>query len=607
MPFAGGLDTAVMIWITEPDGACTHLSEGWYAFTGQSPETGLGFGWLEATHPDDRDTAARVFLAANERREPFRLDYRLRRDDGAYRWVIDSAAPRFAPDGEFLGYVGTVVDITERREIEETLRESEARFRALFTAIDEGYCLCEMIVDEAGRPVDYRFLEANPLFETMTGLKDAVGRTALELVPDLEPHWVTAYGKVALEGAPLRFQQGSEAMGRWFDVFALPVEPHGRFALVFNDITQRKRADDALRERGEAERRARGQAELLAEVGSELDAIEGVDARVARLLELLVPHVADEASVMPAAEDDEQRLSPGELRVPLELGTGTPSALRLALTDPERPRYTAEDLTFARRIADRAGVVFARARRLEEEHEIALRLQQALLPDDVLEHPGVEIAARYAAASGPLEIGGDWYDTFMLPGGLVGVTVGDVVGHGLDAASTMGRLSTALAALMPLAGGPGRTLTYLDAYAVGPNRVDFATACCAVLDPGSGELRYASAGHPPPLVVPARGEAYLLEDGRSPPLYGRAHADRAEAAVRLEPGSLLVFYSDGLIERRSEPLGIGLERLRQAAMTGRDEPAGALCDRLVRDLGVDVDREDDVVVVCLRLTGAPAT
>ena len=189
------------------------------------------------------------------------------------------------------------MDIDDRKRTEEALAESEARFRALFSSIDEGYCLAEMIVDADGRPVDYLFLEANPLFEEMTGLKDPVGRTALELVPDLEQHWLDTYGAVALGGEPLRFDQGSEAMGRWFDVFVTPVEPYGRFAVVFKDVTQRRRADEALRASEAAERSARRQAELLAEIGGALEALEGAGHRVRRLLELIVPAEADFASV----------------------------------------------------------------------------------------------------------------------------------------------------------------------------------------------------------------------------------------------------------------------------------------------------------------------
>jgi len=121
----------VMIWVTDPDGACTYLNRQWYDFTGQTVEEALGLGWLSAVHPDDADEAGRVFLTANARCEPFRLEYRLRRFDGGYRWAIDAAAPRFGADGEFMGFVGSVVDIHDVRSVQDALTASEARLRFL--------------------------------------------------------------------------------------------------------------------------------------------------------------------------------------------------------------------------------------------------------------------------------------------------------------------------------------------------------------------------------------------------------------------------------------------------------------------------------------------
>src|SRR5262245_11874731 len=108
----------VMVWMSDVDGAGIYASQSWYEFTGQTPETGLGSGWVSALHPDDRELSEKTFLAANEKREAFRLEYRLRRNDGEYRWAIDSAMPRFDSQGEFLGYIGSVVDITETKQTE---------------------------------------------------------------------------------------------------------------------------------------------------------------------------------------------------------------------------------------------------------------------------------------------------------------------------------------------------------------------------------------------------------------------------------------------------------------------------------------------------------
>ncbi|MFB0489960.1 PAS domain S-box-containing protein [Methylobacterium sp. OAE515] len=115
-------DAPVMTWITDASGACIYLNRRWYEFTGQTEAEGLVLGWLDAVHPDDRERSEQVFLTANAGREPFRLEYRLRRKDGAYRWALDAASPRTGTHGEHLGYFGSVIDIDERREAEARLR-----------------------------------------------------------------------------------------------------------------------------------------------------------------------------------------------------------------------------------------------------------------------------------------------------------------------------------------------------------------------------------------------------------------------------------------------------------------------------------------------------
>ncbi|WP_169804520.1 PAS domain S-box protein [Sphingomonas pituitosa] len=119
----------VMMWVTDSSGYCTYLNRAWYECTGQTAAEAEGYGWLEATHPEDRAEAESAFRAANAARAPFRTEYRLRCADGSYRWALDAAAPRFDEDGAFLGYVGSVIDIDERRAGEERQRESEARLR----------------------------------------------------------------------------------------------------------------------------------------------------------------------------------------------------------------------------------------------------------------------------------------------------------------------------------------------------------------------------------------------------------------------------------------------------------------------------------------------
>ena len=144
-------------------------------------------------------------------------------------------------------------NITMRRQMEQTLRESEEKYRGLFDLMDEGYCIIQMIFDEDDRPVDYRFLETNPAFEKQSGLQNAVGKRILELAPDLQKHWFDIYGNVALTGEPIRLTSDVLALNRWLNIYACPVgeRESRKVAVIFNDVTTRQRAEEKLREASE--------------------------------------------------------------------------------------------------------------------------------------------------------------------------------------------------------------------------------------------------------------------------------------------------------------------------------------------------------------------
>jgi PAS domain S-box-containing protein len=229
-------------------------------------------------HPDDLEgyVAHVRNLRSLEDGDNLEFEYRMRhRVTGEWCWLLSRDAVFKRRDGEVWQIIGSATDITERKRAERALTESEARYRTLFNSIDEGFCLCEMILDDAGKPVDYRFLDVNPMFESQTGLIRPVGKTALELVPNLEPHWFETYGRVALTGESARFVDGSEAMGRWFDVYAFRFGDAAsrQFAVLFKDITERKRADTELRASEERYRMlAESQKRFVADAGHELRA-----------------------------------------------------------------------------------------------------------------------------------------------------------------------------------------------------------------------------------------------------------------------------------------------------------------------------------------------
>jgi PAS domain S-box-containing protein len=264
-----------ILWVTDDENRCTFLSRHWYEFTGQGEGEGLGFGWLDAVHPDERERTGRAFVRAAAERRPFSLDHRVRRKDGEYRWVIDEGRPQFDDSGEWRGYVGLVIDVHDRRVAREDAQRSEARYRALFEAIDAGFCVIQMIYGDDGAPQDYRFVEMNRAFRAHTGLDNAIGRTARQLLPGLEEHWFRIYGEIARSGEPRRFEEGSDTMGRWFDVFAFPALAHGpdHVALVFTDITSQRRADSVLRRSAE-------QLRALALASIEIQSAQDVEERL---------------------------------------------------------------------------------------------------------------------------------------------------------------------------------------------------------------------------------------------------------------------------------------------------------------------------------------
>ena len=251
-------DTApALIWYNDAAGENRFINQQFLDFTGMTAEEISGAGWQTLVHPDDRDADVADYLAAVAERRVWSNQNRIRRYDGEWCWFDNYARPLFDASGAYLGHVGVTVDITERKRAEAALRQSEEKYRTLFDSIDEGFCIIEVLFDENGQPFDFRYIEANPAFERQSGLVGAVGKTIREFAPAHEQYWFDNYGRVVKTGEPVRFENKAEQLGRFYDVYAFRFGAANAnlAAVLFTDITERKRQEEALRESEERLRR----------------------------------------------------------------------------------------------------------------------------------------------------------------------------------------------------------------------------------------------------------------------------------------------------------------------------------------------------------------
>jgi PAS domain S-box-containing protein len=640
------------------DGGFREVNPMLCRITGRGAEQLLALRFHDLSHPEDleEDVANVASLLAGKRRG-YRMQKRILRPDGAPVWIELSVSLVHDDRGTPDHFIAVVEDISGRRDAEESLRR-EAATHVYRTALN----------DALHPPMEPR-AAVQAVLELLAGHLDASGALWAQLDPSGEIsavidsssrrnvsqregflRWVLtrlspddtmvatgdedppppelSQGTAAHVTVPLGGSAGLSSVlsirhdrpRRWSrDEVALIEETALRLWLAL----ERERAAMALRRRQRAERRARERAELMADVTSRVVATTSPADHAQRIVDVLVPRFADEATVEELGDDAQLRAGAtradratnprsslpgprGRLAVPLHLGGGRRGSMTVTRTDADREPFDRDDLDFLRTLADRAGLAFERLYVHERELRTARRLQQALLPDRLASGDGVEVAGTYSAAEDQLDVGGDWYECIELEDGRLLAVVGDVVGHGLDAAVIMGRLRAGLLALSSQVDEPGELLVALDRFARGPNGGDFATVCCAVLDPLDGSVRYASAGHPPPLVVESDGGCRWLEEARSVPLCTFPTPHRPTASTHLEPGSLLLLYSDGLIERRGLPITEGMRRLERAAVGLRGTPTASLGAGLVDSLAGE-SHDDDAVVLVLRFqpTAAP--
>jgi PAS domain S-box-containing protein len=530
-------------------------------------------------------------------------------------------------DAELLrSKVAVFVELERSRR---ALKRSEALLRGAFEAAPIG---------KTALGADRTIVLANPAFGRLLE-RDAskiVGTAVGELChPDDRDALMTALDQLA--GAEdrrtmqvdvdLRLRTSSGA-DRWVAAVASAIEPT-EFAtplllVQWVDLSSRRRAEQARAELL-LEQAARTHAESIAGRLNKLQAL--ADATDSLSLDELLPELALRLAELFGAEIVEARLeaepfeqpvavraaaggviiaADGDLEsvgewheVPLTIELMSVGVLRLALP-PDRP-FTAADRSLLQDAADRAALAIRRARLHEEEHRIAVELQRGLVPKQLPDVDGIELAAHYHPAGVATEVGGDWYDAFALPDGRIGIVLGDVAGKGIPAAATMGQLRSMIRAYALADDGrrmPGEVLTRMNRYQLRHGEDELFTVLYAVIDPADHIVVWASAGHPPPFVL-ADGQGSYMEPGDE--LMGLEDIEYENRRRRLEPGDMLVMFTDGLVERRGESLDDGLERLARVAASGPDEPH-ALCEHILTELlAHEQQLHDDVTALVLKL------
>ncbi|MFF8594141.1 SpoIIE family protein phosphatase [Streptomyces sp. NPDC015220] len=283
------------------------------------------------------------------------------------------------------------------------------------------------------------------------------------------------------------------------------------------------------------------------------------------------------------------------LAVPLTARGEVLGALDLKRTRNPHP-FSEDDVLLARELAARAAVQIDNARWYQNARDTALTLQRSLLPRHPSVTGGLEVASRYQPAGSTVEVGGDWFDVIPLEGDKTALVVGDVMGSGIGAAATMGRLRTATKALASLDLDPARLLEHLDRITDGLDQA-IATCLYAVHDPHLRQCRFANAGHLPPARIRPGRPPELLDLPTGVPL-GVGGVAFSTTTVGLEPGDQLVLYTDGLVETRRHPLDERLDTLLSLLDDPR-RPLEELCDLLLRKLH-QPDNHDDVALLVAR-------
>jgi PAS domain S-box-containing protein len=527
--------------------------------------------------------------------------------------------------GELVARVRSAVELSR-------LRLHESRFRrALIESLEEGF----FVYDEQGV-----FLDVNDVFGEILGYgpeglpypppypwePDPVRDPELRRVFDavVQDALATDAGQYTL---PIRRPDGRLV---WCATTVRSVPDWGGHGRVFTGTVR-----DVTAEREAADREA-AVTRLAAGLLGAADIGEVLHAGLAELRQAFgasrvvaavwPPHAAVSLAGMPAVGSwptldeaarkglETARSQPAPLMVTETGGDGHPAsvAARLDAGGGEaaiwldrgaRGRLSVQDRVLFSLLSAHLGNALARAIHYEQARDLSLALQQSLLGQQDL---AAGFGVRYEPAMRPLEVGGDWYDVTPLDHGRMGVVVGDCVGRGLGAAVVMGQLRSACRALLLRNDGPAQVLADLDRFAERLKGAQASTVFCAIIDAAAGTVTYSSAGHPPAILAhPGGTEAELLDRATAVPLAVPSRGVRTEATVQLRPGSALLFYTDGLVERRRERLDLGIRKAADVLQRNADSTPDELADRVLAALAPAGGSGDDILVLTYRQPPTP--
>ena len=587
---------------------------------------------------------------------------RRRRKDGSLVDVILSNAGVPGPTGAIEEIVALNQDITQRRQAEKALREAGERLRLKLAATRTGSWEWDIATNEVQWSENM-----GPQFGLPTGTAAPTYEAVLELFhPDDRPLLAEAVRRAVEQGEDYEIELRTawpDGTVHWLAAQAhVQRDSSGRSVRVLGlsrDVTERRRLEEEVRASYEAAVRAQQQAETLAQRLADVQRV--TDVALGRtslddLLHGLLSHVnaalkADTTTIFLLDEDQrfERRASLGSEDEPTNrvlhtvgqslvhrsverfepillddssgLGdlvdargvrsvAGVPLLVEgrivgvLCVGHLKTGAFSSDDVRLLQLVADRAALAIENAHLYEQERNVAETLQRSLIPKCLPKVEGAALAARYLAASTGMEVGGDWYDAVELPDGRLGLTIGDVVGHGVDSAAGMGQIRSALRAYALDGHGPVGVLRRLNRFVYVLGEGVMTTLVYLVFDPAVSSVTFARAGHVPPLLVRAVGRVGFLEGGEALPLGVLPDAPYTHAEAKLEPGSTVVLYTDGLVERRGAPLDDGLANLVIAASEAAPS-AEALVDRLLGALVGPDGPDDDVALLALRLAETP--